>query len=42
MDVQLGVIKSDGSIEVMRTWSKEEGNDFFYVGTASGSLLKNK
>ena len=42
IDVQLGVIKSDGSIEVMRTWSKEEDEDFFYVGTATGALLKNK
>ena len=42
LDIQLGVIKSDGSIEVMRTWSKEEDDDFFYVGAASGELLKNK
>ena len=42
MDVQLGVIKSDGSIEVMRNWTKDEPDDFFYIGNASGELLKNK
>lgn len=40
MDIQLGVVKSDGSIEVMRTWSKTSPDNIFLVGdaTAEGAL----
>lgn len=30
VSVQLGIVKSDGSIEIMRTWSKESPNTFLY------------
>lgn len=33
MDVQLGVIKSDGSIEIMRTWSTDSPDTIFYQGS---------
>lgn len=40
IDVQLGVVKSDGSIEIMRTWSKDSSDNIFLVGsaTAEGAL----
>lgn len=43
MDMQLGVVKSDGGIEVMRTWSKTSPDNIFYVGDAtSQGVLNNK
>ena len=35
VSVQLGVIKSDGGIEIMRTWSDESPNTFLYSGGGS-------
>lgn len=32
MSIQLGVIKSDGSIEIMKTWSEDTDGDFLYEG----------
>ena len=29
MDIQLGVVKTDGGIEIMRTWSKDSPDDIF-------------
>jgi len=43
MDMQLGVVKSDGGIEIMRTWSKTSPDNIFYVGDAtSQGVLNNK
>ena len=39
LDIQLGVIKSDGGIEIMKTWSKDTSGDFLYGGSASPSTL---
>lgn len=32
VDIQLGVVKADGGIEIMRTWSKDSNGDFLYGG----------
>lgn len=40
LSVQLGVIKSDGGIEIMKTWDKDNSGDFLYDGNASN--LKNE
>ena len=42
IDVQLGVVKSDGSIEVMRTWSITSPDNIFYIGNASAEGAMNK
>lgn len=42
ISIQLGVIKADGSIEIMRTWSKEEPEgSFLYNGNLSDAQLKS-
>lgn len=33
VDIQLGVVKSDGGIEIMRTWSKDNNDSSFLLGT---------
>ena len=39
MDIQLGVIKSDGGIDIMKTWDKDNSGDFLYGGNADPSTL---
>lgn len=43
MDIQLGVVKSDGSIEIMRVWSVDSPDNIFYNGDATAEgILQNK
>lgn len=41
LEIQLGVIKSDGGIEIMKTWSKDSSGDFLYDGSSNLSSLLN-